>query len=61
MKKLIKYLVVTVILYLLHSFVPWQFNPSMWSQDVRAMFVLIWVGGMVLTPLINGLIEQMKD
>ncbi len=61
MKGFIKYIVVTVILYLLHSFVPWQFDPSMWSKDGRAFFVLIWIGCMILTPMINGLIEQMKD
>jgi hypothetical protein len=61
MKKLTKYLVVTAILYLLHSFVPWQFDPSMWSKDGRAFFVLIWVCSMALVPMINGLIEQMKD
>ncbi len=61
MKKLIKYLVVTAILYLLCSFVPWQFDPSMWNKDARAFFVFMWVGCMVLTPMVNGLIEQMKD
>jgi len=61
MKKLTKYLVVTAILYLLFSFMPWQFDPSMWSKDGRAFFVFIWIGCMALIPMINGLIEQMKD
>ena len=61
MKKSIKYIVVTAILYLLHSFVPCQFDPSMWSKDGRAFFVLTWIGCMLLIPMINGLIEQMKD
>lgn len=61
MKKLTKYLVVTAILYLLHSFVPWQFDPSMWSKDERVLFVLIWIGCMLLIPMINGMINSMKD
>ena len=61
MKKLIPYLAVTAILYLLYSFVPWQFNPSMWSRDTRAMFVFIWVGCMALTPIVIAMIESSKD
>lgn len=61
MKKLIKYLVITVVLYLLFSFVPWQFDPTIWSIDARLMFAVIWGVCMVLTPIINGMIEQMKD
>jgi hypothetical protein len=61
MKKYIKYLVVTVILYLICSFVPWQFNPEMWSKDIREFFVFIWVSCMIIIPMINGAIESMKD
>ena len=61
MKKLIPYLAVTAILYLLHSFVPWQFDPSMWNKDARALFVLIWVIGMVITPMVIAVIESTKD
>ena len=57
MKNLIPYLVVTAILYLICSFVPWQFDPSVWSRDARALFVLIWVGGMVITPMVIAMIE----
>ena len=61
MKKLTPYLVVTAILYLLYSFVPWQFDPSMWSKDARAFFVFTWVGGMVITPMVIAMIESTKD
>lgn len=61
MKKLTPYLVVTAILYLLFSFVPWQFDPSLWSQDARVGFVLIWVGSMVITPMAIAMIESTKD
>jgi hypothetical protein len=61
MKKLIPYLVVTSIVYLICSFVPWQFNPSMWSKDARVMFVIIWVGCMVITPMVIAMIESTKD
>ena len=58
MKKLIPYLAVTAILYLLYSFIPWQFNPSMWSKQTRALFVLIWVSGMAM---VIAVIESTKD
>jgi len=61
MKKYIKYLIVTVILYLLHSFIFWQFDPSMWNKDGRALFALIWIGCMLIIPMINGMIDSMKD
>jgi hypothetical protein len=61
MKKLIPYLVVTAIAYLICSFVPWQFDPSMWSKDARVMFVIIWVGCMVITPMVITMIESTKD
>ena len=61
MKKLTPYLAVTAILYLLYSFVPWQFNPSMWTRDTRALFVFIWVAGMVITPMVIAMIESTKD
>jgi hypothetical protein len=61
MKKLIKYLIITVVLYLLFSFVTWQFDPTIWSIDVRGTFAVMWGVCMVLTPIINGMIEQMKD
>jgi hypothetical protein len=61
MKKLTPYLAVTAILYLLCSFVPWQFDPSMWSRDARAFFVFMWVMCMVLTPMVIAIIETTKD
>jgi hypothetical protein len=61
MKKLTKYLIVTAILYLLCSFIPWQFNPSMWGKDARSCFVFIWIGCMILIPMISKLIESMED
>lgn len=61
MKKLTPYLVVTAILYLLFSFVPWQFDPSMWNKDARAFFVLVWVSCMVITPMVIAMIESTKD
>lgn len=61
MNKLIKYLVVTAILYLIFSFLLWQLNPSMWTTDARGMFVFMWVACMVLIPMINGMMESMKD
>ena len=61
MKKLTPYLAVTAIVYLLFSFIPWQFDPSIWSRDTRAFFVFIWVGCMVLTPMVIAMIESTKD
>lgn len=61
MKKLTPYLVVTAIVYLICSFVPWQFDPSMWSRDARVMFVLIWIGCMIITPMVMAMIESTKD
>lgn len=61
MKKLTPYLAVTVIVYLLCSFVPWQFDPSMWSREARGCFVIFWIGCMVLTPMVITVIESTKD
>jgi hypothetical protein len=61
MKKLTPYLVVTAIVYLIFSFVPWQFDPSMWEQDARVGFVMSWIGCMVVTPMVITMIESTKD
>lgn len=58
MKKLTPYITVTAILYFIFSFVQWQFNPSMWTQDTRAMLVFMWVGLMCIVPLAYKMMEE---
>lgn len=60
MKKLIPYLTVTAILYLICSFIPWQFDPSMWGKDTRAFCVFMWIGCMMLTPMVLKIAENEK-
>ena len=61
MKKTIPYLFVTLIIYLIFSFVPMQFNPVLWSKDYRAFFVFIWVMSMIIVPMIIVMTDSMKD
>ena len=58
MKKLTPYITATAILYFIFSFVQWQFNPSIWTQDTRAMLVLIWVGRMCIVLMIQKMMED---
>jgi hypothetical protein len=60
MKKTIPYITVTLLLYFTFSFVKWQFNPSVWTQDTRAFLVFMWVGCIVLIPLIQKMMEYEK-
>ena len=58
MKKLTPYITLTLIIYFIFSFIKWQFNPSMWTQDTRAMLVLIWVGCMCIVPLFQKMMKE---
>lgn len=41
MKKYIILLIVPIFLYLLFSFVPYQFNPAKWTEELRGLYVWI--------------------
>lgn len=58
MKKLTPYITVTLLIYFIFSFVKWQFNPSMWTQDTRAMLVFMWIGCSVLIPMIQKMMKE---
>lgn len=38
---LITFIVIFFVGYLMCSFITWEINPRMWSEDVRSTFVLL--------------------
>jgi hypothetical protein len=41
MKKTVPYLTTFLVVYLIVAFVKWQFNPSIWSEGSRALYVFL--------------------
>lgn len=49
------------IFYLMFSFIKWDFNPSNWHQDTRALLSIIMIVCMLIASLISAAISDNKS
>jgi len=60
-----KYIIISTIgiimFYLIFVFVKLEFNPIMWSEDSRVVFVATLIGLFIITPMIGELLNEIKN
>lgn len=52
------YIIVTVLMYLLIAFIPWDFNPANWSQDNRYLFSVLTMAALSVVYVIKKIEES---
>ena len=57
MKKLIPFIIATVMTYFCFSFTAWQWNPGQWGESKRFGFILLWLGALAMAYLLNQIIK----
>lgn len=50
-----------IVFYLMFAFVKLEFNPIMWSEDSRVVFVATLIGLFIITPMIGELLNEIKN
>ena len=60
-----KYIIISttgiIVFYLMFAFVKLEFNPIMWSEDSRVVFVATLIGLFIITPMIAELLNEIKN